>query len=43
MIYQRVKGMLDYIGEAAERFRHVEKCFTEEVKKQIPRDHHADH
>jgi histidyl-tRNA synthetase len=34
MIYQRVKGMLDYIGEAAERFRHVEKCFTEEVKKQ---------
>ncbi|HQC89293.1 MAG: histidine--tRNA ligase [Bacilli bacterium] len=33
MIYQRVKGMLDYVGEEAAKFRYIEKCFTEEIKK----------
>ena len=25
--------MLDYVGEGAAKFRYIEKCFTEEIKK----------
>ena len=33
MIYQKVKGMLDYIENEADKFRYIEKCVTDEIKK----------